>query len=169
VVYNLTGLTGTITFTTSTATFIWMDQNCPRPQLPYLAGKITALPGIGQDFMGSPSSDVITITGNREVMLALQSYGTTGFQMLCDLKAALSKPTVQSYLRSGGLVVVEDHDVQDISALFDTVFENRASLDIRFRTSESSTDKPGQITHVELTEQLFDVDLSTISLDTITI
>jgi len=169
VVYNLTGVTGTLTFTTSTTTFIWMDQDCPRPALPYLSGKITALPGIGQDYMGPPSDDVITITGNREVMVALQAYGSTGFQLLCDLKASLSKPTVQSYLRSGGLFVVEDHDVQDISALFDTVFENRASLDIRFRTSEQVTDKPGQIECVIATAELFDLDSSTITIDTITI
>lgn len=170
VVYTLTGVTGTITYTTVYTVFMWERQNAPRPAVPYITGRISGITAIGHDYVSGATADVVTITGNREPLLMLQAFGEGAEQMLSDLRASLEKPTVQTYLRSGGLAFVEDNGgVQNISALMDTQDEARASLDIRFRTHDQITDKPGQIENVFVNEEIFGPDAITITIDTITI
>lgn len=167
---NRTAVTGTIQFTIPTFPFIWEDQNAPRPSVPYIAGKISIVRSIGQDYIGAPNASGINqITGNRELMLLLQSFGEGALTLLNSLRNASLRDSSQRSLADIGLIVIDDSGLTDISVLMDARIEPRASLDWRIRTTQIITDAPGYIKTVEVAETIFGPDLLTITLDAITI
>jgi hypothetical protein len=170
---STTGITGSMTISVSTLlNFMWMDQNAPRPALPYIAGKISLVNPIGHDYDSTPSSGgVVTTTGNREFVLMLQSYGANAFQIMLEVQQATRRATSIDVLRSKGVIFVEDNDgVKDISAILDERSEPRAALDLRMRTTDIITDGAvGVIEEVEVTEQFKHENGSLITIDTITI
>jgi hypothetical protein len=171
---SITGITGSMTLSVSSLlNFMWMDQNAPRPALPYIAGKISLLNPIGgQDYNSTPSSGgVVTTTGNREFVLMLQSYGVNAFQIMLEIQQATRRATSLDILRSKSVIFVDDNDgVKDISAILDERSEPRAALDLRMRTTDIITDGAvGVIEEVEVTEQFKHENGSLITIDTITI
>jgi hypothetical protein len=167
---NRTAVTGTIQFTIPTFPFIWEDQNAPRPSVPYIAGKISIVRSIGQDYIGAPNASGINqITGNRELMLLLQSFGEGALALLNSLKNASLRDSSRRSFADIGLIVIDDSGLTDISALTDSRIEPRAALDWRIRTTQIITDAPGYIGSVAIEETIFGPDLLTITVDTITI
>lgn len=169
---NKTGMTGTLIFTVTTSpNFMWMDQNAPRPALPYISGKVTLINPIGRDYTSSPSSSgIVSTIGNREFVLMLQAYGSSAFQILLEVQRATKRSTSLDALRLESVVIVDDNEgVKDISLLLDDRIESRAILDLRLRTIDTITDAPGVISDAEIEAKFLDVDNTQITLDTLTI
>jgi hypothetical protein len=170
---NTTGITGSMTITPAALpSFMWMDQNAPRPGLPYVSGKISLLNPIGHDYDSPPTSGgIVTTTGNREFVLMLQAYGANAFQILLEIQRATRRATSLDVLRTKAVIFVDDNGgTKDISAILDERSETRAALDIRMRTTDIITDGAvGTIETVEVVEQFKHEDSSLITLDTITI
>ena len=132
-------------------TVIWMDQNAPRPALPYCAMKIMSVRQKNRDhYSDVDDSGIQTVAGDREFTLNIQRYqaygvdGVTGkLQAIADKLRLIS---VIDKFKSKGLVAFNAAQVQDISALLDkTQIEKRASLDIFIRYRSVQTDDVGLI------------------------
>lgn len=155
----------------TTKQFIWLDQNSPRPSLPYLGGRIGSYSFIHDDYVGSPdSSGYSEITGNREFVLYLEAYGNTSFESLEQLVMSLNKIDVISLLISNNIVFVNEmNDIVDLSELLDSRYEERASLDLLFRIASSDTDENRGIIETVKIELMCKNEIDVIKTDLITI
>lgn len=127
---------------------IFLDQNKPRPALPYSGIKIISRRRVKRDHYSDVDDDgVQTVQGDREFTLSVQSYGypdpTEPLQNASD-KVLLE--TVRDQFQAKGLVAFKVGAVQDISALLDkTQIEKRANLDVFFRYKSNQEDNVGAI------------------------
>lgn len=141
--------------TPSTIPVIFSNQNSPRPSTPYVSLLINSFVQIGNDYSPRPtdSTSEIDLAGDREFTLEVQVFGGSHLQILENLRSSLQKETVLNELRSKGVVFVLQNPITDISAVFDTRFEQRATMDILFRISQTIEDDHGAIETVELKEK----------------
>lgn len=148
---------------------IFYNENSPRPALPYLTLFLNSLVQIGNDYVPRPDNvGELEIVGDREFTLQIQSYGGDPITLLENIRSSLQKETVLATLRANGIVFVQQNPITDITALLDTEFENRASMDILFRIAQIDDDNHGLIETVEVEEILSDGQ-STVYNETITI
>lgn len=121
---------------------IWADQNSPRPAKPYFTLKITPVVQIGEDHVSSmldvSGVDKYRITGDREFTLMVQGIGYGAIQKLSNLRDSLNDPVVTDALRSHDIAYVDSEDILDITELEDSIYVERGSLDVVFRTSTQS-------------------------------
>lgn len=138
-------------------TLIWMDQNAPRPSLPYTAMKIIGRRRVHKDRYSDVDDEGIqTVAGDREFTLSMQRYQAYGpdsvTQKLQDVVDKLQLQTNMDAFMSKGLAAWNTSDVKDISALLDkTQIEKRANVDIFFRYRAKLTDNVGLIETVNIT------------------
>jgi len=136
---------------------IFYQQNSPRPDLPYITLYLTSLIQVGQDFVPRPdNTGNLSIIGDREFTIQIQCYGGDPITTLENLRSSLQKETVLDTLRANKIVYVNQFPINDISALLDTLWEPRATMDILFRIAQSETDNHGLIKTVEIEEILSD-------------
>lgn len=149
---------------------IWLDQNVPRPEKPYIGMRITPFVQVGQDYVGHPdNAGDANINGNREFTLMIQHYGVGSVQVLENLRSSLQKPTIQESLREDGIVFVDRLDISDISELFDNEYEERATMDLLFRIAQSITDNVGVIESTNIEGTYYAPDLSTITINSFSV
>lgn len=148
-----------------TDTLIWLDQNAPRPALPYVGMKITPYRAINYDNYGDPDANGIAkITGQREFTLSIQRYGNDSVTVLQDLMNNMRKITTQDAFVVKGIAIADTAmPVTDISIALDGVkFEPRAAVDFRFRIRSEILDDVGLIETVNVqgkTDNFGDIDL----------
>lgn len=150
-------------------TVIFENQNGPRPSLPYVSILLTTLTQIGVDYISPPDamgdSDII---GDREFNIRIQAYGGDPITQLENIRSSLQKPSVLDTLRANNIVFVDRLSINSVSALLDTEWEARASMDILFRIAQTDSDELGLIETVEVDETLSD-GVSDIYTATVTI
>lgn len=151
------------------APVIFYNENSPRPALPYVTLYLQSLVQIGDDYVPRPDGlGDLTIVGDREFTLQIQSYGGDPITLLENMRSSLQKETVLATLREDNIVFVQHNPINDITALLDTEFEPRASMDILFRIAQTDTDNHGLITTVEIDENFSDGQ-SVVYSETVTI
>lgn len=137
----------------NSVTVIWMNENGPRPELPYISLNILSLENMGDHADNYPVSDAGILEGYQivEFVLSIQAYGTESFQLLKDLNQSLDRFSVHNDLNSSDHVVFFDDfgGVRDISAIIGTHEEKRAILELRGRTFDQFQDKVGAIETIE--------------------
>lgn len=151
---------------------IWLDQNFPRPSIPYIGLRIQEIRNIHHDFIDKPDTDgVATTNGDREIVLNVETFGETSLDIINTIRNSLEKYSVNAALADNGLSFKEADNVIDLSELLDTKIEKRYRLNIVFHARNIDTDNIGLIETVEVLSEYIDLDLSTIttSLNTITI
>lgn len=127
---------------------IWLDQNAPRPALPYVGMKITPYRAIKYDNYAEPDvNGIAKITGQREFTLSVQRYGDDSVTVLQDLMNDLRRITTQDAFMVKGIAIADTAmPVTDISIALDGVkFEPRAAVDFRFRIRSEILDDVGFI------------------------
>ena len=96
------------------------------------------------------------------MVVSVQIFGNTqihrpmAYQLAIDLNASLSKITVLDRLRSSGVAVFNQGEVDNITALEETEFEERAAFDVLLGVAENVVDDPGIIEHVNLENDVHD-------------
>lgn len=148
---------------------VFYQPNAPRPELPYVTLYLNSLMQIGDDYIPKPdNTGEAAMVGDREFNLQIQSYGGDPITLLENVRTSLQKPSVLDTLRTNGIVFVNQNQINDITALLDTEWERRASMDILFRIAQVDDDDLGVIETVEL-EEIFNNGESVIYDETVTI
>ncbi len=156
---------------------IWADQNLAQPPYPYISmrrGPIVEGGGFDEtrtstDLTQSSGEEIeILTTSPREFTLNLQAHvdeangandaNCNAVKFLTKLQSSLDQISVHSALEQAGLAVIERLGVNDISLVLNGQFINRASFDIRFRTTSVMTERTGFIEKVEVKSPAFGVD-----------
>lgn len=136
----------------NSVTVIWMNENGPRPELPYISLNLLSIVNVGDHADNYPVNDADILEGYQivEFVLSIQSYGSESFQLLKDLNQSLDRFSVHSDLHASDNVVFFDDigGVRDISTLIGTHEEKRAMLELRGRTFDKFQDKVGGISTI---------------------
>lgn len=148
---------------------IFYYPNAPRPSLPYVSLYMLNFSQIGDDWTSPPDGVGDTeIIGDREFTLTINAYGADSFSILEKLRSSLQNDSVLDTLREDNIAFVQQFPINDVSALLDTEFENRGSMDIQFRVAQDNESDDGLIETVEVDEE-FKEGGSVIYTDTVTI
>lgn len=130
------------------ATVIWMNENAPRPPLPYVAIKVSPARRIGKDWY-SPVNDMglQTVIGDREFTLSIQVFGAESpVSYLQDVADKLQLISAGDKIRAQEMALRDVKPVMDISALLsNTKIEKRANLDVILGYRSIQTDNVGII------------------------
>jgi hypothetical protein len=143
---------------------VWHMQDMPRYKIPLLMGRISAVQRIGRDVPFMPeNSGARRGAGIREFMLYLQFFGTHAIDALSKIVDTTDMPEMISDLQEDGITPVECHDVLDAHVFLDTMPEERAMLDIRFRTTSEWSNVIDVIESAEITGDINGIDEVTIN------
>jgi len=126
------------------ATFeiIWANQDAPRPSSNYITLLLNTFSRVGWDFSNPPDDTptpgeiggAAVISGDRELTLSIQAFGSGAFEQLIRLQSKLEMPSIRgAFADDYDLAIVNSSDVTDITGLIDSQMEARASLDIFLR------------------------------------
>ena len=125
--------------------------------------------GIPYRVAGQTPGSLDTIT-NYVVPVRFTSYGIGARNNISTLAESLSKLSIASALREGGLTYSNYADLLDIPSFLSTKWEETAQLTARFHLSSCSTEaNVGTIDTVILDSQILDVDDTVIVSDSDTI
>ena len=126
---------------TGKALMVWHMQDVERMPTPLLMGRVSSFQKIGRDAVFDPENDGSKRqAGVREFMLYLQYFGANALTLLQKISDATEDSASIESLQADGITPVWPEPVIDAHQFLDTMPEDRAILDIRFRTtSEWST------------------------------
>ncbi len=121
------------------AKVIWLDQDMPRPETPYIGARMTSFKNIGREYVDSPDSDGKgKIFKHKEFTLNIHCFGTKTvdpMEVALNIEDAQDKETQKAILEAQQLVIVTTlMGATDTSIKLDTTFESRASIDFKFRS-----------------------------------
>lgn len=99
---------------------------------------------------GQATADILRganalIAKDNEFTLSVQGFGDDSMQELTNIRDLLETFTVQGLLRAASLAFVQVLNFSDITGLFQSRFEPRASLDLLFRINSTVTEDAGVI------------------------
>jgi hypothetical protein len=140
-----------------------------RPATPILEGRLSADVRIGRDSVSAPSMVAghvgeQTITGDREFVLYLEYFGPGALDALKTIRNATNVPLLLAPLQQNKIAVVDCMQVMDAHEFLDSMPEDRATLDIRMRYSETMTTTPGIIEHANITGKVDGVAVPAITI-----
>jgi hypothetical protein len=138
---------------------IWVHQNSPRPIVPYVALHLSTITSIGRDFIDGEGN----LTGNRDFVLLCQGIGNYSMDYLEILKTSLELPLINLFLQQRNIVYVDRLALNCISEVVDNRFEERNSLDLKFRFAQISKDESGTIDGTNIQGTVKNIDLSTVA------
>lgn len=127
---------------------IWMNENAPRPVLPYLAIRVSPARRINKDrYSDVDTNGIQTVVGDREFTLSVQAFGyESPVSYLQDFADKLQLITSNDRFRAQGMALRDTSTVMDISALLsNTKYEKRANLDLTVGYRSVQTDNVGVI------------------------
>lgn len=126
---------------------VYPEQAAPRPGTPYATVKITGVQAEGQEHRygwgadpGAPDYVPRLMAGDRTATLSVQFFGAGALDYARTAAQALGKRSVQDALAAAGVGVQGVPDVQDLTALLDTSFEERALIEPVFVWGDTYTD-----------------------------
>ena len=152
----------------TTLPVMWADQDAPMPSGSYITLRINNSTRIGEDYVSipSPTTNLVSVIGNRELVVEVQGYGAGVSQVIEDMRTSLSKITVQDFFRSKSLVCVDSTPVLNLAVVVDSQIEERRMFEITLRTTEEVTDDVGFITTVRGTGTVKDPSGNTAVIKT---
>lgn len=119
---------------------IWAEDNGVKPDLPYITLRRSTLTGIGHEFISSPDDNgKAKISGDRDMVLNFQCFGSNAFGRLEDLWSVRLIPASQEMLIASGLSLIDKYVLTNLTGLNDTEFEERAQMDLLFRFASQRT------------------------------
>lgn len=135
---------------------LWRNQAETLPPRPCVTMKIIDGPKpVGRDEnLLQGAGRKIVVGGQREITVSIQIFGNASLhkpmalQMASDLQDSLGLPTVKDRLRKRGIAIQDRGDPQNLTALEETQYEERAGFDVLFGVAQNVIDSPGVIDHV---------------------
>jgi len=138
----------TAVFPSGRAIIAW--PNAPRPELPYLSMRFSAITDIGQDDVGPVDIDSgeRIYYGDRLITVSINAYGTGAMDLIRALRNSLRKDAIQLALVANGLCSQLPGPVNDLTKFLDSESEERVHCDITFGVKDLDTEDVGVIEHV---------------------
>jgi hypothetical protein len=122
--------------TAGSSAMVWHMQDIHRWPTPVLMGRISALHKIGRDAVFQPDNNGSRRqAGEREFMLYLHYFGVNALTLMNKVSDMVQDAESTKDLREDGVTPVWPEDVIDAHQYLDTMPEEGALLDIRFRTT----------------------------------
>jgi hypothetical protein len=120
--------------------------------LSFLSGPVRI--GIPEDRV-DPNTGKQIVLYQYELNISVIVYGADKFTTLAtatEMQQSLAVPLVLENLLKSGLTVFEDGPIQDVSALLESGYEERAQMDVRFGlcSTQDVEESSGLIETVEL-------------------
>lgn len=106
----------------------------PRPTNDFCSYLLGAPRKIGQDDLIQKADDVFTHYGTRIFDLSMTIYAHNALEKASDLQNSLEMETLLSTLHNAGVCPLGASEILDTSAVLETGFEHRATLDFDFST-----------------------------------
>jgi hypothetical protein len=143
---------------------IWANQNKPRPPKPYITLNIISQRQDGQIEVQPPSNgtDPVCIVGRTEFVVSVNyiappkitSADSLGKQqaqeIIRKLIISLAKESVMSAFEVVDVASIDNEGATDGTVEFETLWEDRAQVDIRFATLTTVVDDTGIIETVDV-------------------
>lgn len=134
----------------------WREQSAHTPPRPSVGLKIL----FGPDRFGSFDSTCVVdgkciVGGQRMFTISVNTFGKTSishpfaYQAGIDLHASLTRPSILQELRSNGIAVQLIEQVQDISFVEETEYEERSAFEFKINVASNVEDQPGFIETVD--------------------
>jgi hypothetical protein len=133
-------------------TLIEADQNAPRPPLPYWTWRILAMPGLGSDeySQGVTDDGDQTVSGVREMTIALQRYGADSEVPVSSVREDLARMTVVEQWQKAYIALIRCGSVVNTSTTLDNAeIEPRYLVEIYARFATTLLDRVGIIETIE--------------------
>lgn len=140
--------------TASAPIIIFADQASPRPQNePYATIRINNVVQIGYDEIREidPTTKLATISGLRRATVFVEYFGTNALENIMKAYNSLERMSLSDTFSNAGFSYLEKSDVQNLTDVFETDFQPRASFDFFIGLAENIEDDLGVIETVELT------------------
>ena len=127
---------------TEAAFAMLLNNDRPRPSLPYVTFDTRSLVSIGHDALLEPNDQgAAEILGDREFTVAIQFYGCNAVENLEHFYSVQRFQSVTAAFDTVGIVFVDlIAGVQDLTLLVDTKYEYRAAGDFLFRIGKAIVD-----------------------------
>lgn len=108
----------------------------------------------------------LTRVAQRKFTASVNTWGKGAKTLLGVVLDALERYDVQGVLDSVNVAYLRRGSVQDLTALLETEYEERAHADVFFALADGTTEQVGTIETVEITGQLFgSVDEMTVTIN----
>lgn len=113
---------------------VWLFENSPRPQDPFIGLRVTNIDFIGQDYQTVLNSDgLFTLNSQRVLTLEMNFYNhANNFGHAEFFVAHLRLAPIIELLAKNNLGFIDKVSLTDITELLDTKYEKRAILELRF-------------------------------------
>jgi len=122
---------------------IFANQDGNIPDDPFCTLYVQPVSFLGQDENKINANDDFEYKGHREISIAAQYFGANAMQNAIDLGESIETFSARDLVALSGLVFVRRAaDATDLSAVVDTGFEERASIDVLIRTASIRTETP---------------------------
>lgn len=148
---------------------VWRDQTEQLPPRPFVSLKFTSGPSpTDRDpslFLGT-ADQPFNVGMQMEASLSVQVFGNTqikegprAWQIALDLNSSLMEPAVRTALKQGGVSIQGLGKVQNLTALEESKYEERAAFEIELGMVQNITDKTGTIGTVKYQGTVDDSEL----------
>lgn len=123
------------------------------PPRPFITARVIAEAREGQPSVGPMSDDGdVLVQQGALLTVSVQTWGDDAFAMASTIRSSVERPSQQDHFNGDGLAYVRVlSGPTDAPAIVGTGWEDRAVLDVQFRTRIAFVDQLGIIERVELT------------------
>jgi hypothetical protein len=120
------------------------NQAAPRPARPYASlnflNPALRLGGQDQQEMNEATDEVVT-SGMRSAVASINIFGENAIDTLARVRDSLDRPDVIEQFSEVDVAVIDDSAIRDLTALQETIYEERGQLDLTVAfVSESEVD-----------------------------
>lgn len=135
---------------------VFSDQAQPRLDYPYATIRLDSIQRNGWDEIRSidPVTNIATIGGQRSATVSIQYFGLNPMEQISKAYNSLEKITVLDALSAGGIAIIQKNPIQNLTAMLETIFENRATFDFFIGYAENVEDDLGVIESAELSGEI---------------
>lgn len=150
------------------AKVVWANQDGPEPTGAFVTLKVLAFtPAPGLDALvqtydagGAAGADLIlAVDARRQLSVSVQAFSpavtgpTSARALLAKAQAALALPGVRSGFSAARLASFNASGITDVSAVRETKWQSRASMEVRFHAVDSVSERTTWIATAEVSQE----------------
>jgi len=116
------------------------DQNAPKRNNSFFTYKLNSILQIGEDYLSEPDDNgLANVCGSRDFTCQILGFGDGIMEKTEALRSSLQIPDILDALGAKKIVVFDRSGIEDLTALDESEFEARSSLDVFMRSEMITT------------------------------